>query len=196
MGQGSQSAICADGNDRRTKLLHAAERCFVESGFHGARMAQIARAAKMSPGLIYHYFESKEQMIAEIIRAHVEEKLAAFERHQAEAQGTSGVVNGLAEGIASTTDPFWSSLTLEITAEATRNDAVACIIREAEATLHENFKAVLLKDGHIPDLDNRVEVFVALIQGLGIRAIRNPDLDREAILPLVRQITEDLFRPA
>lgn len=37
-----------------------------EHGFHGAPMSQVARNAGVAAGTIYHYFESKEQLICEL----------------------------------------------------------------------------------------------------------------------------------
>lgn len=181
--------------DRRERLLQAAERCFVESGFHGARMAQIAKEAQMSPGHIYHFFESKEQIIAEMVRAHFEEKQTMLERfEQAGDRVVDLMVEGMEENVDSSPDPFWSALMLEMTAEATRNTEVAATLRGADADM----KARVIKclgDGVIQeDLDARLEVFIALIQGIGIRSILNPELDKKAVLRLVRGFVDSLFR--
>lgn len=37
-----------------------------EHGFHGAPMSQVARNAGVAAGTIYHYFESKEQLISQL----------------------------------------------------------------------------------------------------------------------------------
>ncbi|MFD2742564.1 MULTISPECIES: TetR/AcrR family transcriptional regulator [Sphingobacterium] len=37
-----------------------------DNGFHGTPMSQIAQHAKLSVGTIYHYFESKEELILEL----------------------------------------------------------------------------------------------------------------------------------
>ena len=52
---------------QRARILDAAQRCFVESGFHAATMAKIAETAGMSAGLIYRYFESKNAIVLAII---------------------------------------------------------------------------------------------------------------------------------
>ncbi len=48
------------------KILAAAERCFVRSGFHQTSMQEICAEAGMSPGNLYRYFPSKEALIAGI----------------------------------------------------------------------------------------------------------------------------------
>ena len=52
---------------QRERILEAAEKCFIESGFHAASMAHIADTAGISAGLIYRYFESKSAIVRAII---------------------------------------------------------------------------------------------------------------------------------
>ena len=50
--------------ERRARILDAAERCFVRSGFHRTTMQDVAAEAKMSPGNLYRYFPSKDSIAA------------------------------------------------------------------------------------------------------------------------------------
>lgn len=54
--------------DRRESILAAALQCFVERGFHGTAMPQIAERAEVAAGTIYHYFPSKEALVNELYR--------------------------------------------------------------------------------------------------------------------------------
>lgn len=49
-------------SERRTELLRAALEVFREHGFRGATLKQIAKVAKISPGLVYWYFRDKEAL--------------------------------------------------------------------------------------------------------------------------------------
>lgn len=55
--------------DRREQILDAAMRVFAQKGFTGATNRDIAREASITPGLIYHYFESKEAVFRAIVEA-------------------------------------------------------------------------------------------------------------------------------
>lgn len=48
---------------RRTTILHAAERVFFASNPDTATMDDVAEAAELSKGLLYHYFGSKDELI-------------------------------------------------------------------------------------------------------------------------------------
>jgi len=49
--------------DKRRHLLDAAVRVFARKGFHASRVGDIAEEAGVAHGLLYHYFESKDQVL-------------------------------------------------------------------------------------------------------------------------------------
>jgi TetR/AcrR family transcriptional regulator, repressor of fatR-cypB operon len=57
-----------DRPDRRESILDAALQCFVERGFHGTAIPQIAEKADIAAGTIYHYFDSKEALVNALYR--------------------------------------------------------------------------------------------------------------------------------
>ena len=54
--------------DRHESILEAALQCFVERGFHGTAIPQIAERAGIAAGTIYHYFDSKEALVNALYR--------------------------------------------------------------------------------------------------------------------------------
>ena len=58
----------ANGNasDKRRAILDAAIRVFAREGFHSARVSDVAAEAGVAYGLVYHYFDSKDQMLNEV----------------------------------------------------------------------------------------------------------------------------------
>jgi AcrR family transcriptional regulator len=57
------------------KITKAALVVFAEYGYHGTSMKQIAQAAGLSYGLVYHYFKSKEMVFRHIIDASMESSI-------------------------------------------------------------------------------------------------------------------------
>src|SRR5205823_13683872 len=49
--------------ERREQILDVALRVFSENGFAGASIRDIAREAGITEGLIYHYFQSKDELL-------------------------------------------------------------------------------------------------------------------------------------
>jgi len=52
--------------DKRRAILDAAIRVFARQGFHNARVSDVAAEAGVAYGLVYHYFDSKDQMLNEL----------------------------------------------------------------------------------------------------------------------------------
>lgn len=53
--------------ERRQQILDAALHVFAEDSYHGSSMAAVAKRAKVSKGLIYNYFKSKEEILITLI---------------------------------------------------------------------------------------------------------------------------------
>lgn len=54
--------------DRRRALIEATQTCIVEGGIQRATVRHIATQAGVTPGLIRHYFPSKDQLLCEAYR--------------------------------------------------------------------------------------------------------------------------------
>jgi TetR/AcrR family fatty acid metabolism transcriptional regulator len=52
--------------EKRRAILHAAVRVFAEKGYYGCRIADVARAASVAYGLVYHYFRNKDELLESV----------------------------------------------------------------------------------------------------------------------------------
>ena len=52
----------------KDKILTVALELFAQNGYQGTSIAQIAKKAKISKGLMYNYFKNKEKLLDEIIQ--------------------------------------------------------------------------------------------------------------------------------
>ncbi len=182
------AAYCSRADARRTQILDAAEDCVREYGFHRASISKISQACGMGAGHIYHYFANKEAIVAAIVARELERVLMLT----AEVQAAEDMLEALAlrteSGVLLNLDPQAAGLKLEIVAEASRNPAIAKIVRAADsqrsAGLEETLKALRQAHGLADDaatITTIAEVIAALFEGLMVRAIRNPAADRESI---------------
>lgn len=64
--------------ETRERLLRAAAYAFQSQGFEGTRVADIAAAAGVSNGALYSHFASKAELLAEALRDHGSDELAAL----------------------------------------------------------------------------------------------------------------------
>jgi AcrR family transcriptional regulator len=64
-----------DFDQRREKITEAAAVLIAKKGFLGASVADISASCNMSKSLIYHYFPAKEDILFEVMWAHVSKLL-------------------------------------------------------------------------------------------------------------------------
>ena len=60
------AAPTAQEPEKRRLILHAAVRVFAEKGYQGCRIADVARAAGVAYGLVYHYFQNKDELLESV----------------------------------------------------------------------------------------------------------------------------------
>jgi len=73
--------------EKRRAILDAAITVFARQGFHSARVSDIAQEAGVAYGLVYHYFNSKDQILNELFSERWSLLLEAI--RQADAELTS-----------------------------------------------------------------------------------------------------------
>jgi len=75
--------------DREQEIVRAATQLFVERGFAATRLDDVARAAKVSKGLPYLYFSSKNELFKKVIDGAILEPLATTQTLIAAYEGTT-----------------------------------------------------------------------------------------------------------
>ncbi len=64
--------------EKRRRILEAAVHVFARKGFHASRVGDIAEEAGVAHGLLYHYFDSKDELLERIFHDTWTELLAAM----------------------------------------------------------------------------------------------------------------------
>jgi|DewCreStandDraft_5_1066085.scaffolds.fasta_scaffold00474_21 AcrR family transcriptional regulator len=65
--------------NRRRQLLELAADLFLQNGYHGTSMRDLARAAGISQSTIYHYFHSKADLLVDIHSSLIDDLLPRLE---------------------------------------------------------------------------------------------------------------------
>ena len=63
--------IAKDHDEKRGQILAAAAKVFAEQGFDRASMSQLAAACGISKANIYHYYDSKDALLFDLIDSHL-----------------------------------------------------------------------------------------------------------------------------
>jgi AcrR family transcriptional regulator len=74
------ASIAANREDRHNQLLDIAGQMFAERGFLATTTREIADAANILPGSLYHHFSSKESIADELLSAYWTDLLEIYER--------------------------------------------------------------------------------------------------------------------
>jgi len=130
--QNTLPLVAAD--QRSDEILALIRHSFVEKGFDGASMQDLAKAAGMSAGNFYRYFPSKSAIIAAMITR----DLAGMEQEFADILSSPHPMRSLRDAIGQHVsgegcddDGLWA----EITAAAARKPEIAQVVRRMETEI-------------------------------------------------------------
>lgn len=169
---------------QRQRILDAAEKCFIEHGFHAASMANISKAAEMSAGLIYRYFENKNAIILAIIDRQLDNMRDDFSNL---GSGNdlitlmTDLLNNWKNGGPKGINP---ALYLEMAAHATRDPQIKLAMTKFDQMGTAIFSEWLLKNAaaegkHLSPAEVlRCDFFAkCFIDGIAVRVVTEPALE-------------------
>jgi AcrR family transcriptional regulator len=183
---------------RREHILDAAEVCFARSGFHRTTMQDICKEASISPGALYVYFASKEELIAGLAERDRSEFAERF-ADVSEMPDFMQALDELGRHYLIEEPPHRRTLCLEIGLESTRNPKVGEIYRSVDRFVEDSFEKLFTKlaaEGRIaPDLDIKTltKVFSIIGDGMFTRRALDPGFDAETLVPAVMNLIGKLL---
>ena len=83
--------------EKRRLILDAAVRVFARRGYHTSRVSDIAEEAGIAHGLLYHYFSSKEEVLATVFRENWGELLGRLARVESSDEPADEQLRGIAK---------------------------------------------------------------------------------------------------
>lgn len=185
---------------RREQILDAAEKCFAASGFHRTTMQDICKAAGISPGALYVYFDAKEALIAGISERDRREFAERMEL-LASAPDLLEALSALGEQYFVEEPAFKRRMCVEIGIESTRNPKVGEIWRGVDGFVRKSFRELFqrMKDekrlAPEADVDALTTVLMLLGDGMFWRRAVDPGFDPKATMPAVMAVLARLMNP-
>ena len=162
---------------RRRGIVRAAARCLQRNGVDGTGMRDLFRAANLSPGAVYRYFPSKDELLAAVADATpslVAAALAATEGAEEPRFRLRRLLQVVAAGIPA------ARLQIELETAALRSPAIAAALAARRTAGRQALTAALqgADDAPVEELADLVE---ALCDGLARRRLLEPDADLSAL---------------
>ena len=180
--------------DRRTRVLEAAERAFARYGFHAATMQIVASEARMSAGNLYRYFGSKEALVSGLAERDQAAMADDFRRLSA-ADDPLAAMEPLLRKHLVEAPVACAQMALEIWAEAGRNPAVAAICSSIDADVRSRLLDIVKGPSRAAGLepDFTMRVLLTVMAGLFKRRATEACFDGEAEVALALGLFEALF---
>jgi TetR/AcrR family transcriptional repressor of uid operon len=198
--------LAEPGIDRRTQILDAAVICFAKRGFHQASMHDISAEAGISVGLIYRYFENKEEVISAMAARHKNEIHEVVER--------AGQAPTLLESLeilftahcCENSPQIQSAFVVDLYAEASRNAQVADLVRDVLQTAMDGVTDVIARSPEARNVAHGLspremsELIFAVARGMLMRDVLQPQTlpaaeRRARQLEVTRRLWRLLFKP-
>lgn len=168
--------------EKRQKILEAAGRVFHRAGLQGASISAICSEAGISPGHLYHYFDSKEAILEAITEAF----LADAEEHYEKQAASVGVIPTLGAEIEKTiryAATGGQALFFELIAEAGRNPRLASMLRDSASRRGSLLSDIIRKGQERGEIDAGLEpeavafLIINVLDAAKMMTTRDPGID-------------------
>ena len=185
---------------RRDNILEAAETCFARAGFHATSMQDICREASVSPGALYVYFKSKEDLIAGLVERNRAEFQARF-THLSETTDFFAALETIGNAYFVDDDPRRRMICIETGLESTRNATVGDIFHSVDDFVASSFQALfqrMIDDGRIRpahDAAALARIFMVIGDGLFWRSAVDRKFDMAKTIPDIVEVIRQLLNP-
>jgi AcrR family transcriptional regulator len=179
-----------DNDERRAQLLQLARKAFSDRSYDDVSIDDLAREAKISKGLLYHYFPTKRDLYVAGLREIAEELVQRCTNIPADLPPIERVRAGL--------DAYLDHISLHSRAYVSlmrggigSDPEVAQVVEDVRARLADNFleqtpfAQMLSKDVRF---QTAVRGWIGFVEGATIDWCANPRLSREELRELLASI--------
>jgi AcrR family transcriptional regulator len=187
----------------RERVIEAADRLFVDQGFHATSVDQVAAEAGYSKGAVYSNFESKEDLFFAVYEQRAERGIADIEREIAAAGGGARGLDALALAAARRRgrNDGWLAVFFEFWAHVVRRPALRTRFAEIHLRVHgplvEALESHAREHGYLlPEDPRKLTLAVYAMQlGLSLERLTLPELVDERLgLRMGRLFLDDVAR--
>jgi AcrR family transcriptional regulator len=179
-------------DERREHLLHVGVELVGRHGTADVSIEEIARAASVSKGLLYHYFPTKTDFfVAVLARSHAEmdqavvrdPELTALEQFDRDLDGFLKFVDAHAEGYLAVVNARGREPRVQALVEQRRRRRVDELVALAAV-----LKGVPRDAARTPLLVAAIEGWIGFTEGVIVRWLRDRELSKDEVHELLREV--------
>jgi AcrR family transcriptional regulator len=173
---------------RRAEILEAAWKCFTEKGFHNTTMQDIYQATNLSPGAVYNYFSSKEDIVVASVKEFSNWSVSSLTSLISENPDKSIIKviqywlstikqNDIGKGI---------SIQLDFYSEATRNSRIREAMLQSQDATHDKLIELIKHNQQAGVFNTKLDplsiarAIMGMVFGIMIHKSLDPDVDLDA----------------
>ena len=190
---------------RRTEIMEAAVKCFMEKGFHNTTMQDIYDAANLSPGAVYNYFSSKEDIVVSVLNEFSDWSISSITPLLSDNQ-TESLIKYVEFWISYAKEyvsPERFSIDLDYYSEAARKNNIREAVIKSQDPTHEKIMEIVKNSQRTGKINTKLDplsvarVMGSLVFGVAIHKMLHPEIDVDAYGKVCESLLNGTFvRPA
>jgi TetR/AcrR family transcriptional repressor of bet genes len=131
-------------DERRKQITRGLMGVMAKKGYDGASVADIAKAARLTPGLVHYHFKDKLEILTALAGHLSEDNIAALRQHLGAASaGPTQAIDAIIDfylGLGATAKPDVLACWIALSGEALRHKAVGKVFEATLADIHHVVK--------------------------------------------------------
>lgn len=134
----------ASRRSRRDEILKAAAGVFASTGYSNTSMREVAAAAGILPGSLYHHFASKEAIAVELVENYHAELIRTVREFRAEPADPMASLKSFAGDIAHLSFHHQAALQISVCdAPATASSSLKTVVRAEPASVDRHWRVLI-----------------------------------------------------
>jgi len=161
--------------EKKAQIREASLELFATEGYHGTSISKIARKAGISKGLLYNYFDSKEDVIRNILEDGIDKMIESLDMNKdgvLESHELEYYIHDIFDKLKENPE-FWK-LYFSISLQPAIYDLVKEKITELLDPLYQMAINYFENKG-FKDPQTETLIFAALLDGIGFHFIMDPE---------------------
>lgn len=185
-------------DERRKQITRGLMGVMAKKGYDGASVADIAKAAKLTPGLVHYHFKDKLEILTALAGELSEDSLTALRGYVAQVSGPAKSIEAIIDfylGLGATANAEILACWIALSGEALRHKAIGKVFEATLASIQENAREQIEAGLRAGVFSSKVDSFaasaglVATIQGYFVLAgTARPLIPKGSAARIVKQM--------